>query len=99
MSYIGRTADKDSKLAPELKDFRSGVGAELRLNFKIANNPLNTVPLATIARSALPALNAFNDSAGVFRLGIAQPLLPVMDTKGNAVWTPLQFYTEFGTFF
>lgn len=99
LSYLGRDVDKTARLYPELTDVRSGVGAELRLKFKIANNPLNTVPLATIARSAVPALNAFNDSAGVFRLGIAQPMLPTRDTQGNPVWTGTQFYTEWGTFF
>ncbi|MDB5099400.1 MAG: tolB protein precursor [Cyanobacteria bacterium RYN_339] len=99
LSLVGRTTDKAAKRYPELGDVRSGVGAELRLNFKIANNPLNTVPIATVARSALPFLNAFNDSAGVFRLGLAQPVLPGKDAKGNPLWTPIQFYTEFGTFF
>jgi hypothetical protein len=94
LSYIGGTVDAKSKTAPELKDLRSSIGAELRLHFKIANNPLNTTPLSTISRLAVPTLNAFNDSAGVFRLGIAQAVLPV-----GGQFLPPTIYTEFGTFF
>jgi Tol biopolymer transport system component len=98
LSFAGRTADKGSKPYPELSDLRAGVGGELRLNFKIANNPLNTVPLATIARSAVPALQALNDSSGIFRLGVAQPALPVTQ-GGTSTFLGPTVYTEFGTFF
>lgn len=91
--------DPKAKLYPELGDLRASIGGELRLNFKIANNPLNTVPLATIAKSAVPALNNFNDSAGVFRLGIGQPIVPVPNGAGTNIWLGPMVFTEFGTFF
>jgi hypothetical protein len=43
---------------------------------------------------ASPTLNAFNDSAGIFRLGVAQGLMPV-----NGTFMMPMVYTEFGTFF
>jgi hypothetical protein len=94
MAFLGRQVDPKAKLYPDLTDFRSSLGAELRLHFKIANNPLNTTPLSTISRMAVPTLNAFNDSAGIFRLGIAQGILPV-----NGQFPTPTVYTEFGTFF
>lgn len=99
LSLVGRTADKGAKAYPALDDLRASVGAELRLNFKIANNPLNTTPLATIARQAVPALNAFNDSSGIFRLGVAQPVLPVKGASGAAEFLGPTVFTEFGTYF
>lgn len=94
MAYLGRPVDAKAKLYPDLTDLRSSVGAELRLHFKIANNPLNTTPLATITRMAVPTLAAFNDSAGIFRLGVAQAVLPV-----NGQFQAPVVYTEFGTYF
>ncbi len=47
----------------------------------------------------MPSLQAFNDSAGVFRLGIAQAVLPITDLQGNQTWLAPAIYTEFGTFF
>lgn len=84
---------------PTFDDLRWGLGGELRLHFKIANNPLNAPPVANLFRSAVPALNAFNDSAGLFRVGIAQGVLPTKDTTGNNVFQTPTFYTEFGTAF
>jgi hypothetical protein len=98
-TILGQTPATTDKLYPALGDLRAGVGAEVRLNFKIANNPLNTTPLATIARSAVNQLNAFNDSSGIFRLGIAQPALPLTGANGQAQWLGPSVYTEFGTFF
>jgi Tol biopolymer transport system component len=94
MAFLGRPVDPKAKLYPDLPDLRASLGAELRLHFKIANNPLNTPPLATIARMASPTLNAFNDAAGTFRFGVAQPVLPL-----GGQFLPPVVYTEFGTYF
>jgi outer membrane protein assembly factor BamA len=94
MSYLGRPVEKNAKLYPDLADLRTSVGLEARVHFKIGNNPLNTSPLSTIGRMASPTLNAFNDSAGIFRVGVAQGLMPINGT----VMMPM-VYTEFGTFF
>lgn len=84
---------------PSLDDLRWGLGGELRLHFKIANNPLNSPPLANVFRSVVPALNAFNDSAGQLRVGLAQGVLPVKGPNGASAWPTPTFYTEFGTAF
>ncbi len=88
-----------AKLLPGLQDCRIGIGSELRLNFRIANNPLNTVPLSIIARTVWPALQSFGDSSGVFRLGVAQGVLPLLNGKQEWLWQAPIFYTEFGTYF
>ncbi|HEY9720643.1 MAG TPA: hypothetical protein V6D47_01435 [Oscillatoriaceae cyanobacterium] len=94
VSLLGQTPDPKSEMYPGLPDFRSSVGFELRLNFSIANNPLNSVPISTIVREVAPSMAAFNDSSGIFRLGVAQALLPA----GGSLPGPT-VYTEFGTIF
>ncbi|MEB3197522.1 MAG: BamA/TamA family outer membrane protein [Candidatus Sericytochromatia bacterium] len=80
---------------PTSEALRLGLGAEFRLNFKISNNPLNTNPIATVWRMAWPGLNAFNDSSGVARFGVAQGVLPGL---GGVSPTPT-LYFDMGTYF
>jgi Tol biopolymer transport system component len=93
--FIGREQPAEARQLPTLADTRVGVGGEVRLHFKIHNNPLNTNPVAVIGRSAWPALNALNDSAGILRLGVAQGLVAGADGQPP----PPAAYFDMGTYF